>query len=149
MFLHLVYASAASPPPSKSDLLDILQTSRRNNRAADVTGLLLYSGGTFIQALEGPPERVRETFERIARDPRHRGAQVLLREPKEQRYFPEWEMGFYDARYFYAQEVPGLSPLLRGETLPSSFATDPQRAHKLLLAFRSVASNDLPLRFRT
>lgn len=144
MFLHLVYASAATTPPSRHDLLDILEVSRRNNREAGVTGLLLYSGGTFIQALEGPPERVTETFERIAHDPRHRGTELLLKETKEQRYFPDWEMGFYDARSADVQDVPGLSPLLRGGTLPSSFVTDPQRAHKLLLAFRSMAAGDLP-----
>jgi hypothetical protein len=144
MFLHLVYASAATPPPSTQDLLEILEISRRNNREAGITGLLLYSGGTYIQALEGPPEHVWQTFERIARDPRHHGTEVLLKEQKEQRYFPEWEMGFYDARDFDAQEVPGVSTLLRGGTLPSSFVTNPQRAHKLLLAFRSMAANDLP-----
>jgi hypothetical protein len=144
MFLHLVYASAATSPPSKEDLLDILHVSRRNNREAGITGLLLYSGGTFIQALEGPPEQVQEAFDRILHDPRHRGTEVLLEELKEQRYFPDWEMGFYQVSESDVQEIPGLSPLLRYRTLPPEFGDEPQRAHKLLLAFRSMAATDLP-----
>lgn len=143
MLLHLVYASAATDRPAKSDLLDILRASRHNNARDGVTGLLLYSGGTFVQALEGPPEAVEATFARIARDPRHGGHEVLLREPKERRHFAEWAMGFHNLDELAAGEREGFSPLLRRGTAPASFAGEPQRAHKLLLAFRSMAAHDL------
>ena len=50
---QLVYVSNAKYGLGDRDMESILAASRRNNRALDVTGLLIYADGVFIQVLEG------------------------------------------------------------------------------------------------
>ncbi|MET7243905.1 BLUF domain-containing protein [Methylobacterium sp. EM32] len=75
-------------------LRQILDASQRNNRAAGVTGALMFNGGAFAQVLEGPRAGVEETFERIQRDERHGDVTVLQCGPAETRGFPDWSMAF-------------------------------------------------------
>jgi hypothetical protein len=92
--LSLVYTSSASQPFRETALVQLLTECRRNNAAVDVTGMLLYRGGRFIQVLEGVADTVRELAERIRRDPRHHDMRVLLEERVSQRRFPDWTMGY-------------------------------------------------------
>jgi hypothetical protein len=123
---------------SDDELLEILRVSRRNNIERGITGLLLYRGGNFIQALEGPEDAIDELIDRIYEDPRHRGVQVLLREPKQQRYFPEWSMGFYNMDNLREEDRHNFISIFRSDDLPSTFLRNPQRAHKLLLSFKKM-----------
>jgi len=75
--LQAIYLSVARPELDSSAIDDILAVSRRNNHADGITGMLLYDGYHFLQALEGEPMRVRHALDRIKDDPRHR-AMVLL-----------------------------------------------------------------------
>ncbi|MBA3273301.1 MAG: BLUF domain-containing protein [Chthoniobacterales bacterium] len=70
----LVYASIANEDFSPEQLIDLLATSRRNNDASGITGMLLYKDRRFLQVLEGSEAAVRATYARIKRDPRHRGS---------------------------------------------------------------------------
>ena len=78
--LFIAYSSNASVPFNADSLAELLAVSRRNNERAGVTGMLLYRGGNFLQALEGPTSAVRTTFERIAQDSRHRTVAILFEE---------------------------------------------------------------------
>jgi hypothetical protein len=141
--IHLVYASAAMPRPSRAALLDLLRVSRKNNSAAGITGLLLYSGGTYFQALEGPAAAVDETFRRIARDPRHAGIEVLLREEKDRRDFPDWEMGFYHVDDLAEQDRAAFSPFLDDGRFVGRPEGVSRRVRLLFQSFRSIARMDL------
>lgn len=90
--LVIVYVSSAVPMLSRRSLARLLARSRAYNQAHDITGVLLYHDGCFMQALEGPPIAVEDLFDRIKRDPRHRGVIELCREPAGQREFPFWPM---------------------------------------------------------
>jgi hypothetical protein len=90
---QLIYTSSAHRNTPESTLLEILETSRRNNSAADITGVLLYIDGGFLQVLEGSSQDVGITFHRIARDKRHWNTSVLMDRTAE-RAFGEWSMGF-------------------------------------------------------
>lgn len=92
--LSLVYTSSASQPFRETALEQLLTECRRNNATADVTGMLLYRSGRFIQVLEGVADAVRGLAERIRRDPRHHDMRVLLEERVSQRRFPDWTMGY-------------------------------------------------------
>jgi hypothetical protein len=70
----------------------IVTRSMHNNRLVDVTGLLLVHGGWFVQVLEGPSASVRDTFARIAGDPRHFDISVLASGSAEERLFRDWNM---------------------------------------------------------
>lgn len=91
--IRLLYISTAREAVTPAMLADILRVSRRNNAAAGVSGLLIIGGRRFLQALEGPPEAVFPTYDRIARDPRHFAILRLACEDITQRQFPEWAMG--------------------------------------------------------
>ena len=87
--LQLVYISTARGAPSLSQ---ILAASRRNNGRDDITGLLYHDGTRFLQALEGPKDKVEEAFQRIKADERHRAVVVLSRRDVDAREFGPWEM---------------------------------------------------------
>ena len=87
--LQLIYISSAVGKPDHGDILAV---SRRNNRRDGVTGLLYADGFRFLQALEGPEDRVEAAYERIKADKRHRAAVILSRRTIEAREFGEWEM---------------------------------------------------------
>lgn len=92
--IHCIYASAASPAFAESDLQSIVAKSREHNAALGVTGMLLYSEGSFFQVLEGEADVVDGLYTRIAGDARHERVTLIIREPVARRAFGEWTMGF-------------------------------------------------------
>jgi hypothetical protein len=94
---QLIYSSSAVRPFSDLELKQLLVSSRSRNLVGRVTGLLIHYSGTFLQVLEGADEHVMTTYERIARDPRHRKVTILDGETEIQsRAFGAWTMGFHD-----------------------------------------------------
>lgn len=91
---QLMYVSAATHEVNSQVLEQILEVSRRNNPQDDVTGLLLYIDGGFLQILEGPRDSIYRVYQRIARDPRHDSHCILLDRETDCRLFPGWTMGF-------------------------------------------------------
>lgn len=94
---YLVYISSAYKLLNQDELLDILVASRRNNMQRNLTGMLLYGEGTFIQVLEGDPETLKQTYKVIQADPRHKNIIKMMEGDTTERYFPEWAMGFKSA----------------------------------------------------
>lgn len=90
----LIYVSSAIDALSESDLDDILRRSRARNREHDISGLLLFHDGSFLQVLEGPEEAVKACYERIRQDPRHSGTLCLFDRPVAERRFADWSMAF-------------------------------------------------------
>jgi len=115
--ISLTYLSTATEPFSAAELRDLLRTCREKNQTVEVTGMLLYAGGHFIQTLEGADEVVDETFARIERDPKHRDVFIALREPAESRSFPDWSMGFESLSPEEASSMPGFNAYLAGRTM--------------------------------
>lgn len=72
-YYHFFYLSSARVTSVADQIDAILAASRRNNVKADVTGMLLFHEGSFIQYLEGPEAGVVATRARIAVDVRHSG----------------------------------------------------------------------------
>jgi hypothetical protein len=94
---QIVYTSTASEHFSATDLKQLLLGARMRNRALGVSGMLVFHGGIFLQALEGEQRAVNEIFASIVSDRRHREIEVLHRGPGfDQRVFGDWSMGFAD-----------------------------------------------------
>ena len=93
---HLLYISDASHPMSRAELEAIKDTSVRNNIHKDITGVLFYSAGHFVQLLEGDMGTIHRLFEKIATDARHQNVRLLVLRPAEKRIFDQWEMGLLD-----------------------------------------------------
>lgn len=92
--LQIAYISTSSQPHDAEALEAILAVSRRNNAAADVTGLLVAGGRRFLQVLEGPEAAVLAAYARIQQDPRHRALVLLSCRAVAARAFGNWSMGF-------------------------------------------------------
>jgi hypothetical protein len=90
---QLLYVSNARRGFDQVELDSILMGARRNNVSHNVTGMLLYLDGAFMQVLEGQHEEVGSIYRRILEDVRHWGAQILL-DRECARSFPNWSMGF-------------------------------------------------------
>lgn len=109
-----VIAQALPGAVVEDEIRAILATSRRSNKADNLTGALLFTVSGFAQVLEGAREVVDSTFERIIADPRHADVMVLSFTPAERRSFPDWPMGFS------GQTSPGtVDPLIHllGDTV--------------------------------
>jgi hypothetical protein len=105
--LSVVYSSAATQSFTDADLAELLTRSRRTNHATDLTGLLLYRRGRFLQVLEGPEATVRDRMAIITADPRHTRVRVLVEETRNERHFPDWTMGYEPISPVMSEEVPG------------------------------------------
>jgi hypothetical protein len=91
-----VYVSKATHEVSNQTLLDIQAEAIRANSRLDVTGVLFYGDGWFLQLLEGPRPVVASVFGRIVLDPRHRQASVLHSAAAPDRLATDWSMGVVD-----------------------------------------------------
>jgi hypothetical protein len=92
--IQIIYVSAAKSYLSDDELVNILSTARKANTAHDITGMLLYKDGSFMQAIEGPRAKIEQLYHNIENDPSHVQVTLLIKESIEQRAFPEWSMGF-------------------------------------------------------
>ncbi len=90
---QLLYVSNTARDIAFGELNTILMTSRRNNEALGITGLLLHIDGGFLQVLEGEERAVRDIYARICADKRHWNTHVLL-DREAPRAFYDWSMGF-------------------------------------------------------
>jgi hypothetical protein len=92
--IQLSYVSIAAAGLMDADLDQIVESATRKNAENDITGMLLYAEGRFMQLLEGEEQAVLETFARVSLDPRHYDAHITERSPIAARSFANWSMGF-------------------------------------------------------
>lgn len=90
----LVYTSTASRPLAKSDLDTILRVARTRNFEEQVTGLLLFIDGKFMQYLEGPKAGVLKIFDLIQGASLHQDIVEISRQPLKRREYGDWSMAF-------------------------------------------------------
>ena len=134
----LVYVSSATKPFSKSELLELLEKSRKNNTSLEISGMLLYKDGNFMQVLEGEEQLVRSLYTKISVDPRHKGALALLQSVEEKRQFADWSMGFRDLNSPEVAVTPGFNDFLNVPLTAEEFSATPSRAKKLMAVFKKT-----------
>jgi len=93
----IVYASTAVRPVIWSELPHLVERARKRNAAENLTGVLLYADGTFMQCLEGPAVALGRVYASIKVHPQHYGLLDLVRDPIQTREFAEWPMAFHAA----------------------------------------------------
>ena len=108
---HIVYTSHATQAFDQLQLVDLLKQSRKYNRLWDVTGILLYLDGKFIQVLEGDKDIVLGVFERVKKDPRHNRVVVINEGKSESRIFKNWSMGFKKTSYSEFAAITGFKDI--------------------------------------
>ena len=134
--LSFIYVSTSVKLLGNEELLDILKVSRDNNESKDITGMLLYKGGNFMQVLEGPDDAVNALYEKIKVDPRHKDVFAISREQISARQFPSWEMAFQNLDNPEIKNEPGYSQFLQDEFTADVYRENPLRAYIMLLTFR-------------
>lgn len=134
---QIVYVSSAVEPMEPAELTALLKRARARNTADNVTGMLLYHDGNFMQLLEGEEKTVRATHQRIKRDPRHTGMITLIQAPAAERLCTDWSMGM---KYLSAEDLratPGLSSFLTGTPRGDS-KSEASKVMRLLYQFRET-----------
>jgi len=94
--IQVIYVSAARNLFNSTQLRELLRLARIKNEQLDVTGMLLYHEGSFLQVLEGPLPAVNPLLETIDRDQRHQNLMLLLRREIAARNFADWKMEFVE-----------------------------------------------------
>ncbi len=128
---QLVYCSTAVRLFREHELTELLRQSRARNGIEDVTGLLLYYEGGFIQVLEGPEAAVRKVFASITKDPRHYDVTTILSGPTAHREFRDWQMAFRRLDS-HRGEFDGYSQFLNSPLNEPEFSK-PSRCRRLLV----------------
>jgi hypothetical protein len=131
--IHLVYASAAAQEFGIKSLAELLQRARETNERLGLTGMLLYSEGSFFQVLEGDPAVVDTLYQKLRLDGRHKHLTVIIREPIARRYFGSWSMGFSNVSQEDLTNITGLNDFFDDGLCFSRLGVG--RSKKLLTAF--------------
>ncbi|MGB7340040.1 MAG: BLUF domain-containing protein [Phototrophicaceae bacterium] len=132
--ITLVYVSVAQNRQMNNDeLLRILKEARENNQKLNVTGMLLYRDGFFIQALEGEQDVVEDLYAHIAKDQRHKNIITVYQNEIKERLFTDWSMGFNRVEDKHLESIEGYNGLINEHF----FADKPGRAVSLLESFRN------------
>jgi hypothetical protein len=139
MYYFLIYISKSTNPMPEEELLDILKVARPNNEKRNITGMLLYAKGLFIQLLEGDEDQVTQVFGKIGQDSRHYDIRVLIKGRKEERSYANWTMGFENLREDKDySDIPGVNDFLRNVAPYDSAVSQPDGALNMLLNFKQA-----------
>ncbi len=106
--IQISYISVSAKPMTTEELLALLQKCLTNNARDGITGMLLYSNQTFLQALEGEDAVIDGLVSKIEKDPRHASIKFLHRRPIQSRQYSDWTMGFKRISDTELQHIDGL-----------------------------------------
>lgn len=132
---QLVYISDASYGLATPDIESILASSRRNNAEAKVSGMLLYSSGVFIQALEGRPETIEGLYKTISDDRRHENVDTVSDRIVLDRSFAGWAMGFVERSSEEVSNKIGINGLLDRKEALAALSENEELAMSMLRDF--------------
>ena len=94
---RLIYKSIAYPEILEPEAIGELTTlASERNKESGITGILLLSGDSFLQALEGPVRFVNQLFIKIANDKRHHDIELVAYEDINATCFHDWSMRLVD-----------------------------------------------------
>lgn len=138
--LHrVVYLSTAVGVLRADELDRIYLRAKVANAGADITGLMLFHEGIFLQVLEGPAAGIASLMERVRRDRRHSGLTILESGPVTRRHFANSPMQFISARNLSAGEKQAFSDLRKTVTQrPNLAAADHDGLSAFLAAFAAI-----------
>jgi hypothetical protein len=136
--IHLIYISSATREMSEDDLVALLRQSRERNEKQDITGMLLFKDGLFLQVLEGSEKDVDEIYRSICLDERNAGNYLIERKAIDERNFPDWRMGFENLSNRNLGDQEGFSAIFNNDLAPEEIAKNRDLAVKLILSFKNA-----------
>jgi hypothetical protein len=114
---RIIYLSASTKELSIEEINALLLQSRKFNAENNITGVLLYIDGDFLQVIEGSEEVTKRLFEKIKEDKRHKGIITVYNDRFLEKQFPDWSMGFGLIDYKKLEKTPGFENFVKKETL--------------------------------
>ena len=136
--IHLIYMSAATKDFNEDDLLGLLKECRERNKKLDITGMLLFKDGAFLQVLEGSEKDVDEIYNSILNDDRNAGNYKIEKTTINDRNFPDWSMGFENLSNRYLSQLEGFTAISNKDLASEVVARHRDWAVKLLLSFKNA-----------
>ena len=88
------YISNKSEHVNKKDIQEIFETTQKNNKSRNITGILLYLENSFFQVLEGDRQELVAVFNTIEMDDRHENIFVVIDKPIDKQTFKDYKSGF-------------------------------------------------------
>jgi diguanylate cyclase (GGDEF)-like protein/PAS domain S-box-containing protein len=88
----LIYVSRATRPVSPEELDALQKHAQASNRAAGISGCLVYRDGCFMQMLEGQREALFALRDKVKADTRHGDFRLVIEGPTTRRMFRDWGM---------------------------------------------------------
>ena len=137
--IRLIYVSSATRLMSEDSLIALLNQARNRNERQNVTGMLLYADGNFMQVLEGDERDVEEIYNEILNDERNKGHIIIEKENIEDRDFPDWSMGFKNLSSQREAMPKGFSKFLQSKMDPEEVAFHSNDIVELLYEFKKHA----------
>lgn len=122
--MHLiVYTSEYTGKADEAPVLigDIVRTSKQNNPEHDITGVLFYQNGQFLQVIEGEEADLRTLMANIEADKRHKNITMLFDEPILRRGFEQWNMDVFNldaAQTLDLDEMIKISDAIKATIIP-------------------------------
>ncbi len=136
MSLHyLIYVSSAARPMTAPELIELLEQSRDKNARLDITGMLLYKNGNFMQMLEGERDVVHDLYATICADERHFDVYTIVARDVEARSFPDWSMGFSDMNEALPEQP--FSAYFDNALNSATFRDDADFARRFIVSFNA------------
>jgi hypothetical protein len=116
-------------------LTAILDTSVRNNKRRDITGMIVCQESSLMQVLEGEKGAVLETFQAIQLDIRHHHIFVLIEEEIESRKFASWSMGFRQLSNADLEKFTGAANIFNTHSDEIKLRVQPSEVRLILKSF--------------
>lgn len=135
--LHTITYCSESTIESASlaaTLKQLETTAQAANQTRNISGVLFYHNGIFLQTIEGPEDALIGLMQQITADSRHRNIIILSNKSLTQRNFPQWHMTAFDI-----SEPQRINKTQR-KTLKLIFEDDFPIHDPLLMRFYSVVS---------
>jgi hypothetical protein len=135
---YIAYVSRQSFILSDEDISSLLSCCRANNTHNEITGMLIYFDGTFVQFLEGPKNKIDPLFETISKDKRHQDIILLIDGASNKREFEDWSMAFKKMTLPETAKLIGQKDFKKEDLF---LGKDPKTEHPGLLLIKSFVNN--------
>jgi DNA-binding transcriptional regulator WhiA len=135
--IQIVYTSKARSDVNDAQIINIHSKALSNNVQKGITGMLLYTKGTFLQVIEGEADIIDRLMETIKSDTRHHDVEILVRNSIKHREFKNWSMGYRRLDDGDAKALLNFAPFFEDGFDAKRFCEQPGIALDILKALAS------------
>ncbi len=95
--IGIAFTSSMTPGLSWESRNALVKKARIDNQKVEISSVLLYCDGSFMQYMEGPERHMQSVYSGIERDARHRGVIKIFQHDISEREFASSEMLYYES----------------------------------------------------